>query len=55
MSDSYTKAVEELRLLMGNTKGREDHFKNRHTPRDSYEPQINLNDEVMISVAKVNT
>ena len=27
MSDSYTKAVEELRLLMGNTKGREDHFK----------------------------
>ena len=40
MSKSYTKAVEEFRLWMENTKGREDDFKNGRTLRQRYEPRI---------------
>ena len=40
MSDSYSQAVEEFRLWMENTKGREDDFKNGRTLRQRYEPRI---------------
>ena len=36
-SESYTKAVEEFRLWMENTKGREDDFKNGRTPRNMFD------------------
>ena len=36
-SESYTKAIEEFRLWLKNTKGREDDFKNGLLPRPKYE------------------
>ena len=38
MSESYTKAVEEFRLWMENTKGREDDIKKGLSLRRRFEP-----------------
>ena len=40
MSDSYSQAVEEFRMWMENTKGREYDIKNGRTLRQRYEPRI---------------
>ena len=37
MSDSYRQAVEEFRLWMENTKGREDDFKNGRSLRRGFD------------------
>ena len=37
MSDSYRQAVEEFRLWMENTKGREDDFKNERSLRRGFD------------------
>ena len=37
MSESYTKAVEEYRLWMENTKGRDDDFKNGRSLRRRFD------------------
>ena len=47
-SESYTKAVEEFRLWMENTKGREDDFKNGRTPRKRLDPSKNMKDKTML-------
>ena len=41
ISESYAKAVEEFRLWMENTKGREDDFKNGRTLRKRFDPNNN--------------
>ena len=51
MSESYTKAVEEFRLWMENTKGREDDFKKGRTPRKRFEPDKNMEDKAMLDEA----
>lgn len=38
MSDSYHKAVEEFRLWMENTKGREDDWRKGRSIRPRYKP-----------------
>ena len=51
MSKSYTKAVEEYRQWMENTKGREDDFKKGRTPRKRFEPDKNMEDKAMLDEA----
>ena len=40
MSDSYRQAVEEFRLWMENTKGREDDWRKGHSLRPRYKPNL---------------
>ena len=51
MSDSYSQAVEEFRLWMENTKGREDDFKKGRTPRKRFDPDKNMEDKAMLDEA----
>ena len=48
MSESYSEAVEEYRLWMKNTKGREDDFKNGRTLRQRFDPDKNMEDKAML-------
>ena len=48
MSESYSEAVEEYRLWMKNTKGREDDFKNGRTLKQRFDPDKNMEDKAML-------
>ena len=51
MYDSYRQGVEEFRLWMENTKGREDDFNKGSLLRRRFDPGKNMEDKSMLEQA----
>ena len=47
-SDSYIKAIEEFRLWMENTKGREDDWRAGRSLRRRFDPDKNMEDKSIL-------